>query len=87
MQSCRKAFLDAAIQMLFMLFLADCPLFVGAQTEIKSPAIQAVAQSRFADARDDAGPTSENYKQGTTTISARMEHMGREQRHNACAVA
>ena len=63
MQSCRKAFLDAAIQMLFMLFLADCPLFVGAQTEIQPPTIQTVAQSRFGDAKDHTGLTSENYKQ------------------------
>lgn len=63
MQSCRKAFIDAAIQMLIMLFLAVCPLFVGAQTEIQPPTIQTVAQSRFADAKDHTGPTSENYKQ------------------------
>ena len=63
MQSFRKAFLDAAIQMLFMLFLADCPLFVGAQTEIQPPTIQTVAQSRFGHAKDHTGPTSENYKQ------------------------
>ena len=61
MQSRRKAFVDAVIRMLFMLLLAVSQRSWSAQ---RQPAtIPTVAQSRFADARDDAEPTSENYKQ------------------------
>ena len=60
MRSCRKALLDAAIE---ILFLAVCPLFLGAQTEIQPGETHTVAQSRFAEAKDSAGPTSDNYKQ------------------------
>lgn len=58
MRSCRKTFLDATIQ---MLFLAACPLFLGAQAEIQSAATRAVARSRFAVAKKSARPTSDNY--------------------------
>lgn len=63
MQSGCKAILGAAIQTLFMMFFAVCPSILGAQAQIQAPAKQIVARSRFADAKDDAGPTSENYKQ------------------------
>jgi putative isomerase len=63
MQSCRKAILDASIQTLFMLLLAACPLILGAQAKTQSPVKQKLVQSRFADAKDNAGPTSENYNQ------------------------
>ncbi len=63
MKSLRKASLDAAIQILFMLVLAACPLFLGAQPESQPAETHTVAPSRFADAKDSAGPTSDNYKQ------------------------
>lgn len=87
MQSRRIAVVDAVIQSLFMLFLAVCPLFLGAQTEIQPPAIQTVAQSRFAEAKDSSRADLRELQAGTTTISARTEYMGREQRYNQCAVA
>jgi hypothetical protein len=69
MQCRRKAFLDAAIQMLIMLLLAVCPVFLGAQTDNQASTIPALARSRFADAREADEPTSENYKQVQRRLS------------------
>jgi putative isomerase len=69
MQSCRKAFLSAMIQLLFMLSFAGCPASLGAQTEPQASANPAVARSRFSNAKEVSEPTSENYKQVQRRLS------------------
>jgi putative isomerase len=69
MQPCRKSVLYAVIPILFMLLLVVCPLSLGAQANIQPSTIPTVAHSRFADAKENAEPTSENYKQVQRRLS------------------